>query len=310
MFLKLSEKKIIRVIFSIYLLFLISASNQYIVKAADTLTINKKIGDTAKFSILQYNFPWPIYGMKPPWRSAMAQAQALNVLVRAHEITADNKYIHTAKMLLNSFFVEVKNGGVTYKTPKDGWWYELYAGDNASQPRVLNGMMYTLVALEDYYNHTRDKDSKFLFDQGIIALKKNLPLYDTNGSSGTDFYYDIMKTPNKFEYHIAVIHLLAQLYEITHEELLKAYHDKWSTFNPTELVHQVPPNIYLDNSSIPLVDYGTLDGIRIGLQRNPITVDHVALDYYNHYRKYDDKDSLSGFLNNADWLVRNAVPKS
>lgn len=290
-----------------FMVFLITAILPTHSASADE-TIPRKVLGPTKFLILEYNFPWPVYGIKPPWRSAMAQAEALDVLVRAYELTNDSKYVNTAKLLLNSLFVDVKNGGVTYKTPTDGWWYELYAGDNGKQPRVLNGMLYTLVALADYYNHTKDHYAKFLFNEGLISLRKNLPLFDSNQTSGVDFYYDILKTPNKVEYHIAVMELLSQLYQISHLQFLKDFHDKWDKFNVTNLVHQVPPRILLDNSSVPYVDYGNLDGIRIGLQRNPVTIDHVAISFYEHYRKFGDEQSLIAFLNNANWIVKNAVP--
>ena len=54
----------------------------------------------------------------------MAQAQAIQVLIRAYELTHELKYLNSAKKLLSSFFVEVEDGGVTYKTPNEGWWFE------------------------------------------------------------------------------------------------------------------------------------------------------------------------------------------
>jgi hypothetical protein len=108
-------------------------------------------------------------------------------LIKAHEITGDAKCIDTAHILWNSFFVEVKDGGVTYKTPT-GWWYEEYADIGGKESRVLNGMMYTLLGIHEYYQYNRDNNVKHLFDQGIVALKNNLSLYDHNGYS----YYDIL----------------------------------------------------------------------------------------------------------------------
>jgi hypothetical protein len=120
---------------------------------------------------------------------------------------------------MNSFFAEVKDGGVTYKDLSltslhkndytnfshsrmkenaseveggAGWWYELFAGNNndAVVSRVLNGHMFTLLSIYKYYNYTHDEDAKHIFDQGIIALKDNLPLYDNESFS----HYDILKT--------------------------------------------------------------------------------------------------------------------
>jgi heparosan-N-sulfate-glucuronate 5-epimerase len=185
------------------------------------------------YSIFTYKFPSPPYVSKPGWHSALAQSQALQPLIKAYEVTGDKKYLNTAKMLLNALFVDVKNGGVTYKTPHDGWWYEEFArgtGTNttnatAREPRILNGMMYVLVDSYDYYNYSKDPNAKFLFDQGVIALKKNLPSYDYRNVYS---YYDLH--PRKLAplfYHKIHVDLLSKLFNITKELPFKIYHDKW-----------------------------------------------------------------------------------
>lgn len=172
--------------------------------------------------------------MTPKWRSGMAQGLAIQALINAHEITGDRKYIDSAKMLLNSFFVEVKDGGVTYKTTA-GWWYEEYADVGGKEPRVLNGMMYTLLGIHEYYQYTGNNNAKHLFDQGIVALKNDLSLYDNNGYS----YYDILGAP-AWEYHNVHIELSDQLYNITKEKTFKQYHDKWENFKePFSIIQQM-----------------------------------------------------------------------
>ena len=184
------------------------------------------------YSILEYKFVWPIYDMTPPWRSGMAQAQALQVLIKAHNLTKDEKYLNTAKKLLNSFFYEVIEGGVTYKTSTDGWWYEEYADDNGKVSMVLNGMMSALLGIYDYYEYTKDTAAKYLFDQGVLGLKKNLPRYDKNGYS----YYDILGHLAGEKYHDIHIWQLQRLYEITHEEIFKKYHDRWASYRELPFV--------------------------------------------------------------------------
>jgi heparosan-N-sulfate-glucuronate 5-epimerase len=182
------------------------------------------------YSLLEYDFPW-LYNMKPPWQSGMGQALAMQALIKAHQESGKEKYLDTARMLLNSFFVEVKDGGFTYKTPNEGWWYEEYADIGGKEPRVLNGMMFALVGLYDYYLYTNDLDSKFLFDQGIRALKQNLPAYDDVSYSYS--YYDSLKTTNPLSYHNIHIELLSKLYNITGEKTFEVYHDRWMNYeNP------------------------------------------------------------------------------
>jgi hypothetical protein len=175
------------------------------------------------YSIFEYKFPYPIYGMKPIWRSGMAQGQGVQALIKAFQITGENKYLEAAKKLLNSFFVEVKNGGVTYKNPKQGWWYEEYASTTGNQSRVLNGMIYTVLGIYDYYNLTHDSVAKFLFDQGVLALKNNLRYYDNNGYS----YYDILGKVSPRLYHLTHIGLLQKLYNVAKDPTFKFYLDRW-----------------------------------------------------------------------------------
>lgn len=189
------------------------------------------------YTILEYAFPWPIYDLTPPWRSGMAHGQAIQVLVRAHKITNEQKYLESAKRLLRSFFVEVQNGGVTYKTESDGWWYEEYAGDGAKESRVLNGMLFALLGIQELHTYTGDLDAKYLFEQGILALKRDLPAYDKNGYS----YYDILGNPAGY-YHKIHIQLLAQLYGITKEEILKAYHDRWQAYKEPPFIVRLVRN--------------------------------------------------------------------
>jgi hypothetical protein len=181
------------------------------------------------YSILYYNFPFASYDVKPPWRSALAQAKAVEALADAHKITNNQTYLDTAKSLLNSFFVEIKDGGVTIKTPNDGWWYEEYADEEVNPPRVLNGMLMTLYFINKYYEYTNDTDAKYLFDQGIMALRKNLPLYDNNGNS----YYDINKKPASSTYHGIHIGFLKRLLDISEDDILRTYHDKWEHLSPS-----------------------------------------------------------------------------
>ena len=177
-------------------------------------------------SILLYLFPWPKYALPKPWCSGMAQGQAIQVLVKAHRITHDINYLDTAKSLLNAFFVEVKDGGVTYKDSEDRWWYEEYANENGKSSRVLNGMIYALFGIYEYYTYTNDMDSKFLFEQGIRALKNDLPNYDCASYS----YYDILKNPAS-KYHLIHVNQLKKLFEISKEPIFKKYYDSWNNFD-------------------------------------------------------------------------------
>lgn len=209
------------------------SAKTYFFNNVDWLVNTDMLKNNGSFSTYEFSFPWPIgnYTIEPPWRNAMAGGKALSPLVKAFELSGNRTYLETAKKILNSFYVDVKDGGVTYKTPSSGWWYEEYASRNSTkEPRVLNGMIHTLLGINEYFRDTNDTDAKFLIDQGILALKNDLPKYDNNGSS----FYDRLGLPANLFYESLHVRQLKQLYELTHEPIFKTYYDKWNKHNMLE----------------------------------------------------------------------------
>ncbi len=187
---------------------------------ADWLVSYSKL--RGNYSIYEYEFPWPKYNLPLFWTDGMAQGKAIQVLLKAHELSNDQKYLDEARLLLNAFFVDVKDGGVTYKTEDEGWWYEHYAHKEGKAPRVLNGHIFSLLGIYDYYEYTKDPDAKFLFEQGVIALKKDLSNYDYDGYST----YDAIGNPSR-NYHKLHQELLGEMYTLTNEEIFNEYMKKW-----------------------------------------------------------------------------------
>lgn len=179
------------------------------------------------YTLWQYNYPWPAYNLTSPWVSAMAQGQGLQVLIRAYNMTDDKKYLDATHLTLNSFYVEVKDGGVTYKD-ENGWWYEEYVTGTDVQPRVLNGMIFSLFGIYEYYEFTGDKDAKYLFDQGITSLKNNLYRYD----AGDWTYYDAIGH-SKVGVGYSKIHVnqMLQLYKLTKDPFFKEYYEKFNKYD-------------------------------------------------------------------------------
>ena len=102
-------------------------------------------------------------------------------------------------------------------------WYEEYAHEGRAESKVLNGMIITVLGIHEYYKITQDPHAKYLYDQGIVALDRNLPKFDDFGYS----YYDILGKPASDSYHKAHIYLLEKLYSITPLEIFKAFSDRW-----------------------------------------------------------------------------------
>lgn len=205
----------------------------YFINNVNWLVNTNMLKNNGSFSVYEYSFPWQIGKNKveAPWRNAMVGGEVLSPLAKAFQVTGNKTYLDTAKKILNSFYVDVKDGGVTYKTPSKGWWYEEYASTNSTkQFKVLNGMIHALFGINEYFKDTNDTSAKFVIDQGILALKNDLPKYDNNGTS----FYDRLGWPaNDFYKSLHVVQLM-ELYELTHDPIFKTYHDRWEKYNILE----------------------------------------------------------------------------
>jgi heparosan-N-sulfate-glucuronate 5-epimerase len=185
------------------------SAKTYFINKANWLAGTHMLKNNGSIASYEFSFPWQIGNntVEPPCRSAMANAEALSPLVKAFHGTGNNSYLDTAKRLL---------------------WYEQYASTNSTQePRALSGMMNAILAINEYYNDTKDPSAKFLLDQGILALKNDVPKYDNNGI----LYYDIMGLPANPFYKRSYVVQLEKLYKLTNEPIFKIYHDKWDNYN-------------------------------------------------------------------------------
>jgi heparosan-N-sulfate-glucuronate 5-epimerase len=202
-------------------------AKSYFINNVNWLVNTNMLKKNGSFSSYEFPFPWKNgnHTVEPPWRNGMANGEVLSPLIKAYKLTGNKTYLDTAKSLLNSFYIDVKDRGVTYKTPNSGWWFEQYASRNSTaEPRVLSGMIHAILDISEYYKDTNDTSAKFLIGQGILALKNELPKYDNNGTS----FYDRLGWPANSFYKSLHVVQLKQLYELTHEPIFKTYYDKWN----------------------------------------------------------------------------------
>ena len=154
----------------------------------------------------------------------MVQGLGLSMLVRAHSMTKDAKYLEIGEEVLNSFLVTIVRGGVLYVAPADEsvWYLEWPA---FSRPKTLNGFIFALLGIWDYYQVTKKSTAKVLFAQGIQSLKDHLHEFDKYNRSS----YDLGGDPFSYNqpYHQLHIKQLATLYDITGEEIFNEYSKKW-----------------------------------------------------------------------------------
>ena len=161
-----------------------------------------------------------------PWVSGMAQGVGIQTLLIAYNLTKDEKYMIVAESALKSFNRDVKLDGVTYKD-KEGWCYEEYASSHWNkEPRVLNGFIFALLGINDYWKVTGDENARKLFELGFSYLKAHLADYDT----GSWTNYDSLGLRATPVYHHLHVTLLGILYDITGDSEIKTYRDRWKGY--------------------------------------------------------------------------------
>ncbi len=206
-------------------------SREIFLRHVEWLKNNLKIHhrDTIEFGLWESDFPYPygIYDLEVPWRSAMVQGSGISALTKAYELTKDKNYLDYAKKALMAFFIDVKSGGVSYKDQPDQWWFEEYAGSKKGEPRVFNGAIYSLLDIHYYWEITKDKNAGILFEKGLNSIRNNLSTYDT----GWWTFYDALGNIATKHYHEDHIKLTRKLYEITQDATFLEISEKWAKYH-------------------------------------------------------------------------------
>ncbi|WP_158701779.1 D-glucuronyl C5-epimerase family protein [Lentibacillus sp. Marseille-P4043] len=177
-------------------------------------------------------YPNRLDKLKAPWYSAIGLGNAMSVLSRAYFLTKNTKYNSCALRAKTLFKTPSANNGVQAKFENRFLFYEECPTDPPSY--ILNGFMFALIGLYDLYKATNDKEIKWLYDEGIISLKRMLPLYDLGNRTAYDLthYTTDGGFPNvaTWGYHIGHIHLLAALNSIEKDPKLDEALLRWKGY--------------------------------------------------------------------------------
>ncbi len=211
-------------------------SKQYFLNTADWLVNNAKEQGPKNYTLWEYRFPWSSYGwISPPYSSGLAQAQGLMVLILAHNLTGEEKYLIEANKAMRSFLFDYDKGGVVsneedVRNGSSSTFIHLLAKPGFKKIYALNGHTQSLLLLWEYYQQSQDPVVKMIFDSGIKWLRDNLWRFDTGSWS----YYDQMENLASLDYHKAQITQLKSLYDITGESILKEYSDRFDKYRKSQ----------------------------------------------------------------------------
>lgn len=187
-------------------------------------------------AVWNHHFNWEYRNtLKAPWYSGLAQGQGISVLVRAHQESGDTRFLQAAESAFESFQRPIEQGGVAFTDRSGDLWFEEYI---VSPPtHILNGFIWALWGVHDYFLATKQKCAEELFWRGVRTLLHNLEHYDLGfwslyEQSGTRL--PMVASPFYHRLHIVQLRVMHRL---TGEEKFAEVAERWECYARSRLKH-------------------------------------------------------------------------
>lgn len=153
--------------------------------------------------------------------SSMAQGEGISMLIRAHIVTQDERYISTVHKAEDFMIKPIADGGTTNYQGDDVYLYEC-----THDPLILNGWIFSLWGLYDYSKYIEDSDVQKVLHATLTSLKRKLPDFDIKYWSKYD---DGKRICSPF-YHKLHIAQLNTMYDLFGDSIYKDVADKWEKY--------------------------------------------------------------------------------
>jgi heparosan-N-sulfate-glucuronate 5-epimerase len=183
-------------------------------KAADWLIANLEQNAHGLW-VWNHHFDWEYRDtLKAPWYSGLAQGQGVSLLLRAHAHahTEAEKYRSAAEKAFVALTLPMVEGGVLFEDEANNLWIEEYLVNPPTH--ILNGSMWALWGVFDYWLAWANPLAKEIFDRGVETLVHNLPRFDTGywslyEQSGTRL--KMLASPFYHQLHIVQLRVMSKL---------------------------------------------------------------------------------------------------
>lgn len=176
----------------------------------------------------QSNGAWDTFsvvGMANPY-SAMAQGEGASLLARAYVETGNADFLRAAKQAVDFMCLSVADGGCSQYSG-DKVWYKEYI----DEPVVLNGWIFSIWGVYDYFKASRDCSYWLLVQQAVHSLAAEISAFD----GGYWSKYDMgrkMASPFYHQLHISQLRVMYTLFE---ESVFLKYAEKWERYQQNQL---------------------------------------------------------------------------
>ena len=180
--------------------------------------------------VWNHKFNWEYRDtLRAPWYSGLAQGQGISLLVRAHHDTKDSRYLDVARKAYQSFLHPTAQGGVVFRDEQHNLWIEEYLVNPPTH--ILNGFIWALWGIHDYFLATKEKDASELFAHFVNTIALNLERYDLGfwslyEQSGTRL--KMIASPFYHQLHIVQLRILQQM---TGNKFFSKVADRWEAYS-------------------------------------------------------------------------------
>lgn len=158
---------------------------------------------------------WPVPRARPVYAApasslcALTQGTVTSVLVRAHRLLGDSRYLEAARRAVRALGRDILDGGVASGEDRGAAFFEEVAVYPAAH--ILSGHLFALLGLHEYHTLTADPDAADLLARGHATLHSYLRDFDTGYWSRHDLLTRRLATPLYHALHVTQLQALAHL---------------------------------------------------------------------------------------------------
>jgi glycosyltransferase involved in cell wall biosynthesis len=153
------------------------------------------------------SLPRPYYHSGSPWLSALVQGSALSVLLRAYQLTHEEKFLAVVQRVVRTFERDILDGGVSTPVGADGIFFEEVAVYPAAHK--LSGFIFALFGLYDYVAFTGSTRVEELIQRSLTTMHDLLNEFDTGFWTRSDLLNGRLATPSHLALQSTLLEALA-----------------------------------------------------------------------------------------------------
>jgi heparosan-N-sulfate-glucuronate 5-epimerase len=207
-------------------------SERLFLRAADWLVDNLDVDEQDR-GFWWYGFDLGAYGLKKPWASALAQAQGISLLLRAHAATGRKHYLQIADRACRAMLSPVEDGGLLLRHDGNTFLEEAVADRPTA---ILDGLIFAIFGLRDYcLVNSGDVSASSILEECLSTIERLLPRYDLGYWSRADLYADNPPMPASGFYHGLHVAQLRVLADLTGTPAFSNYSQRWADMSTSPL---------------------------------------------------------------------------